>query len=113
KRRKSMLGAPFKLNKALVCRAIRHAGVTLHDAWHVRDFARPAARRAIDIDPNSVRLAAARLPRNSNGGMPMGIVKLGGALFCAALAVIAAVATASAQDAAANYPSKPIRVIVP
>jgi tripartite-type tricarboxylate transporter receptor subunit TctC len=43
----------------------------------------------------------------------MGIVKLGGALFGAALAVIAAVATASAQDAAANYPSKPIRVIVP
>jgi tripartite-type tricarboxylate transporter receptor subunit TctC len=43
----------------------------------------------------------------------MGIVKLGGALLGAAFAVIAAAATASAQDAAANYPSKPIRVIVP
>jgi tripartite-type tricarboxylate transporter receptor subunit TctC len=43
----------------------------------------------------------------------MGMTKLAGALLGAALAVVAAVTTASAQDAAANYPNKPIRVIVP
>ena len=42
----------------------------------------------------------------------MGMIKLGGALLGAALAVMSAT-TAPAQDAAANYPSKPIRVIVP
>ena len=43
----------------------------------------------------------------------MRMTKLGGALLGAAFGVLAAVATASAQDAAANYPNKPIRVIVP
>jgi tripartite-type tricarboxylate transporter receptor subunit TctC len=43
----------------------------------------------------------------------MGITKLGGALLGAAFAVLAAAPTASAQDSAAGYPSKPIRVIVP
>jgi tripartite-type tricarboxylate transporter receptor subunit TctC len=39
--------------------------------------------------------------------------KLGGVLLAAVVAVVAAVPAASAQDAAANYPTKPIRVIVP
>lgn len=43
----------------------------------------------------------------------MRITKLGGALLGAALAILAAASTVSAQDAAANYPNKPIRVIVP
>jgi tripartite-type tricarboxylate transporter receptor subunit TctC len=36
-----------------------------------------------------------------------------GALLAATLAMFAAADTASAQDAAANYPNKPVRVIVP
>ena len=43
----------------------------------------------------------------------MGMTKLGGALLAAVVAVVAAVPAATAQDAAANYPAKPIRVIVP
>ena len=43
----------------------------------------------------------------------MRITKLGGALLGAVFGVLAAVNAASAQDAAANYPNKPIRVIVP
>ena len=40
--------------------------------------------------------------------------RMGSLLLAAAVAVVASVATASAQgDAAANYPNKPIRVIVP
>jgi tripartite-type tricarboxylate transporter receptor subunit TctC len=40
--------------------------------------------------------------------------RMGSLLLAAAMAVVASVATASAQgDAAANYPNKPIRVIVP
>jgi tripartite-type tricarboxylate transporter receptor subunit TctC len=39
--------------------------------------------------------------------------KLGGALLAAVFAVVAAASAATAQDAAANYPAKPIRVIVP
>jgi tripartite-type tricarboxylate transporter receptor subunit TctC len=38
---------------------------------------------------------------------------LGGALLAAALGILAAVTAAPAQDAAANFPNKPIRVIVP
>src|SRR4029078_7246460 len=45
--------------------------------------------------------------------MLMRITKLGGALLGAVFAVLAAVNAASAQDAAASYPNKPIRVIVP
>jgi tripartite-type tricarboxylate transporter receptor subunit TctC len=43
----------------------------------------------------------------------MRMTKLGGALLGAAVGILAAVTTAPAQDAAANYPNKPIRVIVP
>ena len=43
----------------------------------------------------------------------MRMTKLGGALLAAVFAVLAAVTAAPAQDAAANYPNKPIRVIVP
>ena len=43
----------------------------------------------------------------------MRMTKLGGALLGAVFGVLAAVTAASAQDAAANYPNKPIRVIVP
>jgi tripartite-type tricarboxylate transporter receptor subunit TctC len=43
----------------------------------------------------------------------MRMTKLAGALLGAVFGVLAAATTASAQDAAANYPSKPIRVIVP
>jgi tripartite-type tricarboxylate transporter receptor subunit TctC len=43
----------------------------------------------------------------------MRMTKLGGALLGAVFATLAAVSTGSAQDAAANYPNKPIRVIVP
>ena len=43
----------------------------------------------------------------------MRMTKLGGALLGAAVGILAAVATAPAQDAAATYPNKPIRVIVP
>jgi tripartite-type tricarboxylate transporter receptor subunit TctC len=43
----------------------------------------------------------------------MSMTKLSGALLGAALGVLAAVTTAAAQDAAANYPNKPIHVIVP
>ena len=43
----------------------------------------------------------------------MRITKLGGALLGAVFGVLAAVNAASAQDAAASYPNKPIRVIVP
>ena len=43
----------------------------------------------------------------------MRMTRLGRALLAAAFGVVAAAAAASAQDAAANYPSKPIRVIVP
>src|SRR4029078_10357582 len=45
--------------------------------------------------------------------MLMRITKLGGALLGAVFAVLTAVNAASAQDAAASYPNKPIRVIVP
>src|SRR5215212_486584 len=45
--------------------------------------------------------------------MLMKITKLGGALLGAVFAVLSAVNAASAQDAAATYPNKPIRVIVP
>ena len=43
----------------------------------------------------------------------MRMTKLGGALLGAVFGVLAAVTAASAQDAAASYPNKPIRVIVP
>ena len=43
----------------------------------------------------------------------MRMTKLGGALLGAVFGVLAAVNAASAQDAAASYPNKPIRVIVP
>ena len=43
----------------------------------------------------------------------MRMTKLGGALLGAVFGILAAVTTVSAQDAAANYPNKPIRVIVP
>ena len=43
----------------------------------------------------------------------MRMVKLAGALLAAGLGVLAAGTGASAQDAAASYPNKPIRVIVP
>ena len=43
----------------------------------------------------------------------MRITKLGGALLGAVFGVLAAATAVSAQDAAANYPNKPIRVIVP
>ena len=43
----------------------------------------------------------------------MRMAKLGGALLGAAFGILAAVATVPAQDAAATYPNKPIRVIVP
>ena len=43
----------------------------------------------------------------------MRMPKLGGVLLAAVVAVVAAVPAATAQDAAANYPTKPIRVIVP
>jgi tripartite-type tricarboxylate transporter receptor subunit TctC len=43
--------------------------------------------------------------------MPM--TKLSGALLGAALGLLAAATAAAAQDAAANYPNKPIHVIVP
>ena len=43
----------------------------------------------------------------------MRMTKLGGALLGAAVGVLAAITTAPAQDAAATYPNKPIRVIVP
>ena len=45
--------------------------------------------------------------------MLMRMTKLGGALLFAVFGVLAAVNAASAQDAAASYPNKPIRVIVP
>jgi tripartite-type tricarboxylate transporter receptor subunit TctC len=44
--------------------------------------------------------------------MSMGMTKLGGVLLAAVVAVAAAIPAAIAQDAA-NYPTKPIRVIVP
>src|SRR3569833_2219143 len=44
--------------------------------------------------------------------MSMGMTKLGAALLAAVVAVVAAIPAAIAQDAA-NYPTKPIRVIVP
>ena len=43
----------------------------------------------------------------------MRITKLAGAGLGAVLGILAAVTVVSAQDAAANYPNKPIRVIVP
>ena len=43
----------------------------------------------------------------------MKLGKLGGVLLGAAFGMLAAVTVASAQDAAAGYPNKPIRVIVP
>jgi tripartite-type tricarboxylate transporter receptor subunit TctC len=43
----------------------------------------------------------------------MKITRLGGALLAAAFGILAAATPVSAQDAAANYPNKPIRVIVP
>ena len=43
----------------------------------------------------------------------MRITKLAGAGLGAVLGILAAVTSVSAQDAAANYPNKPIRVIVP
>jgi len=43
----------------------------------------------------------------------MTITKLSGALLAAALAVLTAASTVFAQDTPANYPNKPIRVIVP
>jgi tripartite-type tricarboxylate transporter receptor subunit TctC len=43
----------------------------------------------------------------------MQMKKLGGALLVALAGVLATVAQASAQNAAANFPTKPIRVIVP
>src|SRR5258708_20270222 len=46
------------------------------------------------------------------GGTSM-MGRMSGALLAAAIAVVSAVAGAAAQDAAAGYPNKPIRVIVP
>src|SRR3954465_7484765 len=43
----------------------------------------------------------------------MKVFKLGGALLGAGLGFAAVITAVSAQDAAANYPNKPIRVIVP
>ena len=43
----------------------------------------------------------------------MTITKLGGALLAAVLAVSLTATAVPAQDAAANFPNKPIRVIVP
>src|SRR4029079_10206202 len=43
----------------------------------------------------------------------MKMSKLGGVLLAAAIGVLAGATGAIAQDAAANYPNKPIRVIVP
>ena len=43
----------------------------------------------------------------------MNATKMGGAMLGAALGVLAAITANFAQDAAANYPNKPIRVIVP
>jgi hypothetical protein len=60
KRGKSMLGAGFKLNKALVLRLIRHAMV-----MHGTPLISPACDpRAIDFDANFARLPAAGLPKN-------------------------------------------------
>jgi tripartite-type tricarboxylate transporter receptor subunit TctC len=45
--------------------------------------------------------------------MSMRIARLGGALLGAAFAVLAAVTAGSAQDAAASYPNKPIKIVIP
>src|SRR5712675_1340159 len=91
----------------------RHAR---HDAWHAPDFAAACDARAIDFDANFARLAALvakKAKRESQGRTSMRMTKLGGALLGAAVGILAAVTTVPAQDAAATYPNKPIRVIVP
>jgi tripartite-type tricarboxylate transporter receptor subunit TctC len=102
-----MLGAGFRLNKALVLRPIRHAMVT--PATFLISLAATLGQSTL----MPISLRCRRLIRQKIGRVSMRITKLGGALLGALFGVVAAVNAASAQDAAASYPNKPIRVIVP
>src|SRR3954471_4986669 len=73
----------------------------------------PMAREQSTLRRISLRCRHRFSTIKSTGRTSMGMIKLGGALLAAVVAVVAAVPAATAQDAAANYPAKPIRVIVP
>src|SRR5215213_4782114 len=86
KPRKSMLGAAFRLNKALVLRPIITPWVTHGTSLNTLACDPPA----IDFDANFVTLPAASPPKNQGSSL-MKITKLGGALLGAVFAVLSAV----------------------
>jgi tripartite-type tricarboxylate transporter receptor subunit TctC len=92
----------------------RRAGATEdRSAWHLFDFAEVCGAGAIDFEANIATLPRPISRNETTGRTSMRMPKLGGVLLAAVVAVAAAVPAATAQDAAANYPTKPIRVIVP